>query len=49
MADNLITNDNLTITKQDDGKTKIHVEYEVIKKLVGNASILVQFDDSVEI
>ncbi len=47
--DNLITADNLTITKEENGHTKIHIEYEVVKKLVGNASILVQFDDSVDI
>lgn len=47
--DNLITADNLTITKEENGHTKIHVEYEVVKKLVGNASILVQFDDTVDI
>jgi hypothetical protein len=49
MVDNLITKDNINITKEDNGRTKVHIEYEVVKKLVGNASILVQFDDSVEI
>ena len=48
-ADNVITKDDITINREDNGLTKIHVEYEVVKKLVGNASILVQFDDSVEI
>lgn len=48
MADTLITKDDLTINREDDGTTKIRVEYEVEKKLVGNASILVKFDDSVE-
>ncbi|MDD1607817.1 MAG: DUF4845 domain-containing protein [Methylococcaceae bacterium] len=45
--DDLVTKDNVTIGKEDNGGTKIHVEYEVVKKLVGNASILVQFDDTV--
>ena len=49
MADNVITKDNLNVNREDNGSTKIRVEYEVVKKLVGNASILVQFDDSVEI
>lgn len=46
-VDNLITKDNVNITKLDTGEAEIHVEYEVVKKLVGNASILVQFDDKV--
>jgi hypothetical protein len=45
--DNVITKDNVSIGKEDNGSTKVHVEYEVTKKLVGNASILVQFDDTV--
>jgi hypothetical protein len=49
MADTLITKDDLTINREDTGSTKIHVQYEVEKKLVGNASILVKFDDSVDI
>jgi hypothetical protein len=48
-VDMLITKDNITITKEDTGNTKVHIEYEVVKKIVGNASILVQFDDTVEI
>jgi hypothetical protein len=47
--DALITKDNVTINKEDNGNTKIHIEYEVTKKLVSNASILVQFDDTVDI
>jgi hypothetical protein len=43
----VITKDNVSIGKEDNGSTKVHVEYEVTKKLVGNASILVQFDDTV--
>jgi hypothetical protein len=48
-VDSLITKDNITVTKEETGNTKIRIEYEVVKKLVGNASILVQFDDSVDI
>lgn len=47
--DNLITAENIVITREDTGHTKVHIEYEVVKKLVGNASILVQFDDTVDI
>lgn len=44
-----VTPENITITRKENGHTSIHVEYEVIKKLVANASILIQFDDTVEI
>jgi hypothetical protein len=47
--DNLITPENLTISKLENGHTKVHIEYEVVKKLVGNASILVEFSDTVDI
>jgi hypothetical protein len=47
--DNLITAENVSITKEETGNTKVNIEYEVVKKIVGNASILVQFDDSVDI
>lgn len=48
-ADTLFGKENVTINKEDDGSTKIRVEYQVTKKLVGNASILVQFDDSINV
>jgi len=48
-VDNLITKDNVSITREETGYTKVNIKYEVIKKVVGNASILVEFDDSVEI
>lgn len=48
-ADNLFKREDVAINKEDDGSTRIHIEYEVVKKLVGNASILVQFDDTVSI
>jgi hypothetical protein len=44
-----VTKDNVTISKLETGGTQIHVQYEVIKKVVGNASILVEFDDTIEI
>ncbi|MSP27097.1 MAG: DUF4845 domain-containing protein [Methylococcales bacterium] len=47
--DNLIGTDNITISKLETGQTRVHIEYEVVKKLVGNASILVEFDDTVDI
>jgi hypothetical protein len=48
-VDNLITKDNVTITRDESGHTKINIQYEVVKKIVSNASILVEFDDTVEI
>lgn len=48
-ADDIIKKENVTINKLDNGATQIQVQYEVVKKLVGNASILVQFDDTLEI
>lgn len=48
-ADTLITKENINIAKLDNGSTQIHIQYEVVKKLVSNASILVEFDDTAEI
>lgn len=48
-ADSLLTKDDVTINREDTGMTRIHIKYEVIKKVVGNASILVEFDDTVDI
>jgi hypothetical protein len=48
-ADSLLTKDDVTINREDTGTTKIHIKYDVIKKVVGNASILVEFDDTVDI
>jgi hypothetical protein len=47
--DGLFSNEDVAINRQDDGSTTIHLKYEVTKKLVGNASILVEFDDTVSI
>ena len=44
-----ITKDNVTITREDTGTTKIHIRYEVVKQVIGNASILVEFDDTTDI
>ena len=48
-ADNIIKKEDVEITKLDNGATQIHIQYEVVKKVVANASILVQFDDAVEV
>lgn len=47
--DDLITKDNVVIAREESGHTKVNIKYEAIKKIAGNASILVEFDDSVEI
>ena len=44
-----VTKENITINKMDTGGTQIHIQYEVTKKVVGNASILVEFDDTMQI
>jgi Tfp pilus assembly major pilin PilA len=44
-----VTRENVIISRDDSGTTKINVKYEVVKKIVANASILVEFDDTVDI
>ena len=39
--------DEITITKSSN-YTKVEIEYEVVEKLVGNLSVLVEFSDSFE-
>ena len=39
--------DDITITKASN-YTKVEIEYEVVEKLVGNLSVLVEFNESVE-
>ena len=39
--------DDITITKSSN-YTKVEIEYEVVKKLVGNLSVLVEFNNSFE-
>jgi hypothetical protein len=48
-ADTLFDKQHVVISREDDGSTKIHVQYEVVKKIAGNASILVEFDDVVNV
>ena len=48
-ADNLIARENVIISRNDNGSTTINIKYEVVKKLVSNMSILVEFDDTAEI
>lgn len=47
--DDLITKDNVVIAREENGHTKVNIKYDAIKRIAGNASILVEFDDSVEI
>jgi hypothetical protein len=44
-----VTRENVIISRDDSGTTKINVKYEVVKKIVANASILVEFDDTADI
>ena len=46
---NTLTKENVSVNREDSGHTKIHIKYEVVKKIVSNASILVEFDDTAEI
>jgi len=39
--------DDITITKSSN-YTKVEIEYEIVEKLVGNLSVLVEFSDSFE-
>lgn len=43
-----VTQDDMTITKHG-AYLKIVIDYEVAKKIVGNLSILVQFNDVIEV
>ena len=42
-----VGSDDITITKSSN-YTKVEIEYEVVEKLVGNLSVLVEFSDSFE-
>ena len=44
-----LSKEDVKIARDESGHTKIHVKYEVVKKVVSNASILVEFDDTVTI
>lgn len=43
-----VTQDDIKITKYGD-YLKIAIEYEVVRKIVGNLSVLVEFNDVVEV
>jgi hypothetical protein len=43
-----ITQDDITVTKR--GKyLKVVIEYEVVRKIIGNLSVLVEFNDVIEV
>ena len=42
-----ITQDDITVTKEGN-YLKVVVEYQVVKKIVGNLSVLVEFNDEIE-
>ena len=43
-----VDGDDITITKSGN-YTKVEIEYERVEKLVGNLSVLVEFNDSFEV
>jgi hypothetical protein len=43
-----VTQDDITITKHGN-YLKVAIEYEVVRKIVGNLSILVEFNDVIEV
>lgn len=45
---NDVTQDDITITKYQD-YLMVAVEYEVVKEIAGNLSVLVEFDDAIEV
>ncbi|NOT86004.1 MAG: DUF4845 domain-containing protein [Methylococcaceae bacterium] len=45
---NAITYDDIKITKRGS-YVKVQAQYEVVEKIMGNASVLVQFDDVIEV
>ena len=45
---NAITYDDIKITKHGS-YVKVEIAYEVVEKIMGNASVLVQFDDAIEV
>jgi hypothetical protein len=42
-----VTQDDITVTKQGN-YLKVVVEYEVVRKIAGNLSVLVEFNDVIE-
>jgi hypothetical protein len=43
-----VTQDDITITKYQD-YLRVAIEYEVVKKIAGNLSVLVEFNDVIEV
>ena len=43
-----VTKDDVKITKRGS-YLKVEIEYEVVKKIAGNLSVLVEFDDMIEV
>ena len=45
---NSVTENDVSITK-DGGYLKVEIAYEVVKPIFGNLSVLVEFDDEIEV
>ena len=45
---NDVNQDDITVTKQG-GHLKVVIEYEVVRKIAGNLSVLVEFNDKIEV
>lgn len=45
---NDVTQDDITVTKQGN-YLKVAIEYEVVRKIAGNLSVLVEFNDFIEV
>ena len=43
-----VNQDDITVTKHD-GHLKVVIEYEVVRKIAGNISVLVEFNDKIEV
>ena len=43
-----VTQDDITVTKQGN-YLKVAIEYEVVRKIAGNLSVLVEFNDVIEV
>ncbi len=43
-----VTQDDITITRHGN-YIKVVIEYEVVRKIVGNLSVLVEFNDNIEV
>lgn len=44
-----INKDDISIEVEDNGMTKVEIDYQVTKPIVSNLSVLVEFKDSVEL